>query len=142
MSEEHMAGNNGLAPARSAELERIAHYHEQAAQYRQWAADETVAETRDGLLDMARQYERLAGEVEAKTAPALGADETHQEVAADMKMVEEYRRRAVEAEQLAKEAISEDHQQRILGIALSWRELADQREWLLMKRYGVPRSSK
>jgi hypothetical protein len=77
-----------------------------------------------------------------KQPPAPGADEAHKAVAADMKMVEEYRRRAVEVEQLAKEAISEDHQQRILGIARSWRELADQREWLLMKRDGVPRSSK
>jgi hypothetical protein len=132
----------GTASMSEGAMERIAHYREQAAQYRQWAADETVAEARDGLLDMARQYDRLASELEAKAAPAPGADEAHKEVAANMKMVEEYRRRAVEVEQLAKEAISEDHQQRILGIALSWRELADQREWLLMKRYGVPRSSK
>jgi hypothetical protein len=123
-------------------MERIAHYREQATQYRQWAADETVAEARDGLLDMARQYDRLASELEAKTAPALGADEAHTALAADMKMVEEYRRRAAEVDQLAKEAISEDHQQRILGIARSWRELADQREAMLTKRYGVPRSSK
>jgi hypothetical protein len=59
-----------------------------------------------------------------------------------MKMVEEYRRRAAEVDQRAKEAISEDHQQRILGIARSWRELADQREAMLTKRYRVPRSSK
>jgi hypothetical protein len=62
-----MTSNNASAATRSAELERIAHYREQAAQYRQWAADETVAEARDGLLDMARQYDRLAGELEAKT---------------------------------------------------------------------------
>jgi hypothetical protein len=134
-----------------AELVRIAHYREQAAQYRQWAADETAPETRDGLLDMARQYERLAGELEAKTAfaatqaPTLtehgrqtgrvsGANDAQTALAIDMKMVEEYRRRAAEVELLAEEAISEDHQQRILGIARSWRELADQREWLLIKR--------
>jgi hypothetical protein len=62
-----MTSTNASAATRSAELERIAHYREQAAQYRQWAADETVAEARDGLLDMARQYDRLAGELEAKT---------------------------------------------------------------------------
>jgi hypothetical protein len=48
------------------EFERIAHYREQAAQFRQWAEDEIVPEARDGLLDMARQYERLASEIEAK----------------------------------------------------------------------------
>ena len=76
------------------------------------------------------------------SSPALGADEAHTALAADMKMVEEYRRRAAEVDQRAKEAISEDHQQRILGIARSWRELADQREAMLTKRYRVPRSSK
>ena len=35
--------------------ERIAHYREQAAQFRQWAEEEIVPEARDGLLDMARQ---------------------------------------------------------------------------------------
>jgi len=44
------------------------HYREQAAQFRQWAADETVPEARDGLLDMARQYERLATEIEKRVA--------------------------------------------------------------------------
>jgi len=43
-------------------------YREQAVQFRQWAADETVPEARDGLLDMARQYERLAKELEARIA--------------------------------------------------------------------------
>ena len=141
-------------------MERIAHYREQAAQYRQWAADETVAEARDGLLDMARQYDRLASELEAKTALTAtqaptdtdtehgrqpervsGAHGVETALPIDMKMVQEYRRRVAEAQQLAKEAISEDHQQRILGIARSWRELADQREWMFMKRYGVPRAS-
>jgi hypothetical protein len=101
-----MAGNNGLATTRSAELERIAHYHEQAAQYRQWAADETVAEARDGLLDMARQYDRLAGELEAKTGIAAtrsptiaehdmqakrvsGATDAQAASAIDMKVVED-----------------------------------------------------
>jgi hypothetical protein len=54
------------------ELERIAHYREQAEQYRQWAEDESVPEARDGLLDMARQYERLATELEGR-AVARGA---------------------------------------------------------------------
>ena len=44
-------------------VERIAHYREQAAQFRQWAEDEIAPEARDGLLDMARQYERLASEL-------------------------------------------------------------------------------
>ena len=48
------------------EPERIAHSRKQAAQFLQWAVDETVLETRDGLLDMAQQYERLAGELEAR----------------------------------------------------------------------------
>jgi hypothetical protein len=47
-------------------VERLAHYREQAAQFYQWAADETGLETRAGLLDMARQYERLASELEAR----------------------------------------------------------------------------
>jgi len=50
-------------------VERLAHYREQAAQFRQWAADETGFEARAGLLDMARQYERLAGELAARISP-------------------------------------------------------------------------
>lgn len=50
--------------------ERIAHFRELAAQFRQWAESETVLETRDGLLDMARQYERLALELKANAATA------------------------------------------------------------------------
>jgi hypothetical protein len=58
-----------IAPSgtRSTELERIVHYREQAAQFWQWAEEETMPEARDGLLDMARQYERLASELEAKS---------------------------------------------------------------------------
>jgi len=52
----------------STNIERMMHYREQAAQFRQWAADETVPEARDGLLDMARQYERLATEIEKRVA--------------------------------------------------------------------------
>ena len=51
-------------------MERIAHYRELAAQFRQWAENETVSEARDGLLDMARQYERLALELQANAATA------------------------------------------------------------------------
>jgi hypothetical protein len=50
------------------EIERLAHYRELAAQFRQWAENESVSEARDGLLDMARQYERLARELEARLA--------------------------------------------------------------------------
>jgi hypothetical protein len=53
-----------------------------------------------------------------------------------VKMVEEYRRRAVEVEQLAEGAISEVHRQGILAITRGWRELADQREQMLSGRYG------
>lgn len=42
------------------EFERKSHYRELAAQYREWAAIDTNPEARDGLLDMARQYDRLA----------------------------------------------------------------------------------
>jgi hypothetical protein len=42
------------------ETERLAHYRELAAQFREWAKTETNEEARAGLLDMARQYERLA----------------------------------------------------------------------------------
>jgi len=45
------------------EIERVAHYRELAAQFREWAATETKEEARAGLLDMARQYERLASDV-------------------------------------------------------------------------------
>ena len=51
-------------------MERIAHYRELAAQFRQWAESETVPEGRDGLLDMAGQYERLAIELQASAATA------------------------------------------------------------------------
>ena len=53
--------------------ERIAHFRELAAQFQQWAESETVLETRDGLLDMARQYERLALELQANAATAKDA---------------------------------------------------------------------
>jgi len=54
-------------------MERIAHYRELAAQFRQWAESETVPEARDGLLDMARQYERLALELQASAATSTDA---------------------------------------------------------------------
>ena len=43
-------------------VERIAHYREMAAQFRAWAETETNEEARAGLLDMARQYDRLVNE--------------------------------------------------------------------------------
>jgi len=61
-----MASDAASSAAGTTNVERIAHYREQAAQYRQWAEAETVPEARDGLLDMARQYERLAKELEAR----------------------------------------------------------------------------
>jgi hypothetical protein len=59
-----------------------------------------------------------------------------------MKVVEEYRRRAVEVEKLAAAAASEDQRQRILEIARTWMMLADEREkmirvgWLPASRNG------
>jgi hypothetical protein len=44
---------------------------------------------------------------------------------------EHYRERAVACEKLAENAISDEHRQRILQMARSWRELADQRERIL-----------
>ena len=63
-----MASDPASSGSGSTNVERMMHYREQAAQFRQWAADETAPEARDGLLDMARQYERLAKEVEARIA--------------------------------------------------------------------------
>ena len=45
-----------------------------------------------------------------------------------MDILAEYRRRAADCEQLAKEALTEEHRRQILTIAASWRHLADQRE--------------
>ena len=45
------------------ETERLAHYRELAVQFRQWAETETNEEARAGLLDMARQYERLGNQL-------------------------------------------------------------------------------
>ena len=63
-----MASDPASSGSGSTNIERMMHYREQAAQFRQWAEDETVDEARDGLLDMARQYERLAKELEARIA--------------------------------------------------------------------------
>ena len=52
------------------EIERLAHYRELAAQFREWAKTETNEEARSGLLDMARQYERLAIDVSLRGYPS------------------------------------------------------------------------
>ena len=57
-------------------IERLAHYRELVAQFRQWAENESVSEARDGLLDMARQYERLARELEARIATGKRPEQT------------------------------------------------------------------
>ena len=57
-----MASDPASANTIKTTVERIAHYREQAAQFRQWAETEASPEVRDGLLDMARQYERLASD--------------------------------------------------------------------------------
>jgi hypothetical protein len=65
-----MASN--LAAAGITGVERIAHYRELAAQFRQWAENETSGGARAGLIDMARQYERLAVELGVRRAPKGG----------------------------------------------------------------------
>ena len=59
---------NSLAKATGGmtDSERLAHYSELAAQFREWAEGESNAEARQGLLDMARQYERLVSDLKAK----------------------------------------------------------------------------
>lgn len=47
-----------------------------------------------------------------------------------MDVLAEYRRRADECERMAAEAMTDEHRQAILGIAATWRALADQRERL------------
>jgi hypothetical protein len=53
-----------------------------------------------------------------------------------MKIVEEYRHRAAEAERLAESTICEDHRQLILEVTRIWRTMADQREWQLKSGLG------
>jgi hypothetical protein len=54
-------------------------------------------------------------------------------------IVEEYRRRAEECEEIAKSAILEAHGRRILEMAQAWREMADQREQLVSQVAPKPR---
>jgi hypothetical protein len=49
------------------EVQRRAYYRDLAAQFRGWAEDETDQEARDRLLEMARQYERLANQRDTKS---------------------------------------------------------------------------
>jgi hypothetical protein len=51
------------------EVERLVHYRELSAQFWQWAETETNEEARVGLMDMARQYERLTSELKARLPP-------------------------------------------------------------------------
>jgi len=62
-----MARSNAAPP----EVERLAHYRELAAQFRAWADNEPNDEARAGLLDMARQYERLVLELSARRNAGL-----------------------------------------------------------------------
>ena len=50
------------------------------------------------------------------------------------RFVREYRRRAVEVEELAATAISDHHRTAILEIAAQWRKLANERERFLELR--------
>jgi hypothetical protein len=57
-----------------------------------------------------------------------------------MQIVAEYRRRATEVEQLAATAAHEDQRQRILEIAHTWTNLADQREKMIREGRLPPAS--
>jgi hypothetical protein len=48
-----------------------------------------------------------------------------------MNIAEQYRERAAACEKIAEAAICDEHRQRILEMARSWRQLADQREQML-----------
>ena len=54
------------ATAAPTEIERLAHYRNLAAQFRGWADNEPNDAARAGLVDMARQYDRLAAELAAR----------------------------------------------------------------------------
>ena len=54
-----------------AEIDRIAHYASLAAQFLEWSESETNEEARQGLLDMARQYERLVAGLKARRAASF-----------------------------------------------------------------------
>jgi hypothetical protein len=54
-----------------------------------------------------------------------------------MNTAEYYRERAVACEKLADAATSDEHRQRMLAMARSWRELADYREQMLVGRMLV-----
>ena len=64
----------GSSGAAGINVKRIAHYRQQAGQFRRWAEEETP-EARDGLLDMAKQYERLASELEARSLRRYGRND-------------------------------------------------------------------
>jgi hypothetical protein len=49
------------------EVQRIVYYRDLGAQFRGWAEDATNQEARDRLLEVARQYERLASQGATKS---------------------------------------------------------------------------
>lgn len=55
------------------DVERCAHYRQLAVQFREWATSEPNPEARDGLIDMALQYDRLVVELTAKIDQAVRA---------------------------------------------------------------------
>ena len=59
------------------EIERIAHYRDLAVQFRQRAQTETNDKARAGLLDIARQYDRLV--------PSEPTSQQHREEAARLR---------------------------------------------------------
>ena len=55
------------------DVERCAHYRQFAVQFRDWAASESNQQARDGLMDMALQYDRLVIELTTKIDQAIRA---------------------------------------------------------------------
>ena len=69
------------------EVQRIAYYRDLAAQFRGWAEDETNQEARGRLFEMARQYERLAGQAAPKISGVMRPEcaEKHRDEAARLR---------------------------------------------------------
>jgi len=55
------------------DVERCAHYRQLAVQFRDWAASESNKQARDGLTDMALQYDLWVIELTAKIDQAIRA---------------------------------------------------------------------
>jgi len=65
--------------AGSTDFECLAHYHELAGQFRQWAEEETVPEAREGMLDMAGNTSswRVIGDARLSLVPRAECPSLH-----------------------------------------------------------------